>query len=223
MKKLILILTATIIAVASVSCRSKSEEVKKLPSKMIIYSEDAVDSEEPILGYVEYFYDEQTRLIKIAYIWENRFMPKVRGEELLEIAYNSDNLPVKLSGLFDIDIIYQDSRRKIILSDDTLWLNDKGQVTNIFQGKYSSFSRPFIGWAFGRNDDGSSTKIDSTYFDVPSIFRHVNTPEWLLFWLSNRANLLEPWQEGELDADNYVIKADFGSKLYFKYEYILAK
>jgi len=213
MKKLLTLLIIVVTAIVSVSF--KNEEVRKLPSKIMFYVEN------DIWSLWEYFYDEQNRLIKIATSTEN-----------LDIIYDADGLPLKMKSMvseniFNIGVTYQNNGKKIIIQQDTLWLNDKGQFTNarisIFDGINTSY------FTYNSNEDiikkSEGYEVNLTFSDIPSMWRHVNTPEWFLAWLGFKRGVIFPLEKNgylvsqqqildnepvlyiyELDTDNYVTR-----------------
>jgi len=258
MRKLLTILITTVIAIAFVSCKArvKNEEVKKLPSRIVF----CFDDENSIWGFGEFFYDEQNRLIKVIQMGRRCLCYNCDAvnppDDTLNIIYNSDGLLVKLTeGLYNFEITYLDNGKKIIVScddknywsNDTFWLNNKGQVIkssdglgHIWEHTYNSKGniskqRQYGLWwedNYGqRHDYEFINKV--TYSRIRPVFRHVNTPEWFLFWLFEfwlSENLtIHPFQKNgylpfekkyfdadgkyksskftyELDTDNYVIK-----------------
>jgi len=262
MKKLHISFFTLALLVVFVSCKSKSEEIKKLPSKIIYYYFG--DDSTLIWDLNEFFYDEQNRLIKVTkkgqgYYWVDEDLhftgTNCYPDDTLSIIYNSDGLPVKLViGLYDYEIAYFDNGKKIVILDDdttyfnrdTLWLNDKGQVVksydnigHLWEHTYNSKGnikeQRLLGqWVdeYGQYHD-YEIKHKITYSRIHPIFRHVNTPEWILFWLSelwlNNSPYFHPFEKNgylpikkiwfdpdgewkslkfiyELNTDNYVIK-----------------
>jgi len=247
MKTILTILTTAIVAMSVVSCKTKDKEVKKLPSKM-----EYISPRHHGISIFEYFYDEQNRLIKIATLTGNS--SSVLHHPMFYITYNSDDLPTKLGDFLPTDIMYQDN--EIIIRDATLLLNDKGQFTKYFcepSTKYFSYNSNgnFSKMNSIRSYDGEHNEEETTYnySDIPAIWRYVNTPEWLLFWLSERKNYTDLFEKNgylplqkitnfqdttavvdyiyELDKDYYVTNLKYsydGEKYYeYRYEYILAK
>ena len=245
MKKILTILTIATIAIAFVSC--SRGEVKKMPSKMTesfdfsFLDYDVEDVEDVIY---EYFYDEQNRLVKITHT----------GQSDVNIFYNSDGLPEKVEGLWwveipNVDIIYQDNGKKIILGIDTIWLNEKGQYIKFIRaniGGWSEFTYNPNGsiakWInAGREetscsiDGGGCGSGDGTlgeYSDIPAIWRHTNAPDWFIFWLMQnmlvfpfeRTGNIAGWGYMETNTDNYLTKLTSHDSVQIrKYEYILAK
>jgi len=236
-KNLTIVITIAItMAVTLVSCKHKDEKVKKLPSRIV--------SHEATPFHSELFYDEQNRLIKI-------IREAYDIVDTLSIAYNINGLPIKLIGGYwdTVDIIYQNNGRKIIISSDTFWLNKKGQFTrwheeDIFISKFTYNSNGnIIKWHWRSRGNEIKVEYRYKYSDIRPIFRHVNTPEWLLFWLHHAA-IIFPFEKNgylplsnlsrkysyELDMDNYVIKMKIKEdyqleneyEFIFEYEYILA-
>jgi len=235
MKKILSILIAMAIAIVFVSCKNENNEVKKLPSRIISHEATPFNS--------ELFYDEQNRLVGI--IRESRGFI-----DTLNIVYNSEGLPIRLNGMHwnDVDITHLNNGRKVIIHlthSDTFWLNNNGQFTRWHQG----FDGGVFRSRFSYNSNGNITRwrwrtgyreLDYDqrfrYSDVRAVFRHVNTPEWLLFWLANESVIYPFATRGylpnrgternifELDTDNYVTRWSFsdGSEFEFEFQYILA-
>jgi len=233
MKKILMILTVATIAIGTAYCKSKNDEVVKLPSKIVSLKATSFVS--------ELFYDEQNRLVKIiSKQWEK--------PDTISIIYNIDGLPIRVDGMFEqsMDIVYENNGRKAILYDDVLWLNRGGRLV-----KYSMADA--ITWKFRYNSNGNITKWRESNHgltikytnDVRPVFRHVNTPEWFLFWLSTNNIIIPSEKKGflrsraessrysyELDENSYVTKMrvkeayeeEYESeyKFVFEFEYILA-
>jgi len=261
MKKFLTKLIIVAIAITFVSC-NRGEKVKKLPSKIIYHDfvDSAVIWDWSEFFYDEQ--NRLIRVIKMGKMYESvswEFGTRdtiYPHDDTLNIIYNSVGLPVKLVfGSYDYEIAYLNNGKKIVILDDnttrfnfdTIWLNDKGQVIksydnvgHLWEHTYNSKGNISVQRHYGQYEDYE----DGQYYDyefinkvthsrIRSVFRHVNTPDWFMFWLSklwlNNSDYFHPFEKKgylplekkyfdkdgkhrsarfiyELDTDNYVKK-----------------
>jgi len=243
MKKFLTILTTALIAIAVVSCNSEEKpnngEVRKLPSKMI----QEVPPELLITNFFtnRYFYDEQNRLIRLE--------RTIGADEMLRVlyfTYNSDGLLINVSeSANDFPITHLENGRKVIVRQDTFWLNDRGlivrldrQVQVLGEREVREFIRDTDGHFL--NSDGNFVNIGGAEIilsDIPTVWRHVNMPEWLFYWLGFSGLVFPVFPKignvpksvvshepliFELDANGYVTRVAYFGVSAFRFEYILA-
>jgi hypothetical protein len=199
----------------------------KLPS--IMFSETFYAGVSSGVSETEFWYDNLNR-------WEF-------------VDYNPDGTIAYFSG-FTFQYVGNMVIAKVDNRTDTLFLNDKGQVIKTNDG-----------WSFTYNSNGNlekrlytdvngitTTMFIHSYTDIPTIFRHVNMPEW--FWMLftdmtimyNKGYMTEQIVFGdenisgqgagtftyeEVDDKGYVIKMKFdeggGNYTILTFEYINAK
>ena len=252
MKKLLTIVTTALIAISIVSCDRNDdkpnneeiqEEIRKLPSKMIHERTHGM-----FFDSHEYFYDEQNRIIRIE---RNHNASGGITTQERHFTYNSEGLLVNIYDLVNnFPVTHLENGRKVIVRQDTFWLNERGLIVRLDRQPPSGERevREFIRDTDGRflNSDGNfvnfaGTKI--TFSNIPTMWRHVNMPEWLYYWLGLSGFPFSIFPKigylhqlfiatdnqfvFEVDANNYVTRATFptgglGFYSYFEFEYIFA-
>jgi len=249
MKKL-LFLTA-IISLLFVGCNNDNENddpndpstetVRLLPSRMVkMLGQERVTE-------IHLEYDNFNRLVRIAEV----------GEGAFEVAYNQDHTPatIKLGGATMATFQYYGNlvlvRSRIedyhYWNIDTLTINTNGQLIRRRSSTFIDWSEltPFRGYQFecnffynawgnvGRIEHSfvgfSSGSTNFGYSDIKSIFRHVNIPDWFLFYLNfyilNSARFSERsiinnsfYLDGFFNRTGYMISSINGDYVRFSYE-----
>ncbi|MCL2683454.1 MAG: hypothetical protein FWE63_08280 [Bacteroidales bacterium] len=225
----------------------ENESVKKLPSKEIWTGG---------IGERMYQYDDLNRLITIIGVMDNH---------RYDIWYNDDHTPAKLRSTYGsgerVDtFLYKDNQVFIFTPPyidyaTIITLNSKGEI---LQTRHpGGFTTNYIYNSNGNvskttNSYGEITTI-THYSSIPSMFRHVNTPDWFIYyysWLGGYGNLIfnfskkgymcsfvsdgnvqyDNYYTYEVDSDGYgyvtkreISNKDGSDKYLWTYEYILAK
>jgi len=196
MKKLLTIVTTALIAIAVVSCNSEekpnNEEVRKLPSRV---SEHNIIAD--LTHNTYYLYDEQNRLIRMI-----RF-------DTFDISYRSDGKPEKVLRNGSPMFVFEFVGNQVFVGGDfpVFTLSNRGQVlrhyyypaTTTYHYTFSENGSLIKIYTYMLAGSDSLFRINENKIipsNVPAIFRHVNTPEWLLWLLPSRL----PYKYGYMPA-----------------------
>jgi hypothetical protein len=171
----------------------EKETVKKLPSKMTTTSTFG----ESVLTFQ---YDDLNRLVKIETFTSFYIPPHtVTSFNSLEISYHDNHTPAIIKGessmtsppndkeeSWEDTVFYKND--EIIAGSRWIRINSKGEILQDNQMSYTYNSNGNISRINSRHTATGNTPIltfNLAYTSVPSVFRHVNTPDWFIFsWLN---------------------------------------
>jgi len=169
-------------------------------------------------------YDNQNRLIREIFVWG------AEDRDTIEYVYNPDGTPKKILRLGkldgDVEFIYSGNHTILKISSRWNWaqdlmaydtakfmLNPNGEIVNMEAwGVLASFTYNSNGNITAV--DYGSERADMLYSDVPSIWRHVNVPNWFFavvwgdFWVSKTGYMLRKKTKSWdcVDSDNEVVE-----------------